>query len=356
MKYSKENIIDYVKEEDVKFIRLFFIDIYGRQRNVSIMPNELDDAFDNGYQIDCTNIPGLKNGKFLLIPDPNTISVLPWRPASGRVVRMFCDIVSKAKEDIPFNTRSLLKAATAKLKDNNITMSIKTEYQFCLFKQDEEGNNTHILYDNATYMDIAPDDKGENVRREVCLSLSEMDIETVGSYHDVGPGQNKILLADADPLKSAGNAITLPMVVKTIANRNGLYADFSHLPLENKITNVQKIVIKIDDNHFESAVNNLKNHFDEIYLFLNNSGYLYADYDEDKDIVFDKESHEIAISRVNCDYNPYLCYALIINAILDSTKFNTKKALSLASAKDIVKTSEFIKNNLPEELITQYLK
>ena len=94
MGYTKNNILEYVKEDDVKFIRIAFIDPYGNQKNISIMPNELENAFDNGIQIDGSRLFGSEASKIILIPDPDTISVLPWRPSQGRVVRMFSKIVN----------------------------------------------------------------------------------------------------------------------------------------------------------------------------------------------------------------------------------------------------------------------
>ena len=92
MSYTKENIMDYVNEEDVKFIRLLFLDAYGKQKNIAIMPNELETTFKNGYTIYASSILDSLSGKVVLWPDPNTISVLPWRPSTGKVVKMFCDV------------------------------------------------------------------------------------------------------------------------------------------------------------------------------------------------------------------------------------------------------------------------
>lgn len=357
MSYTKENIIDYINEDDVKFIRLVFLDAFGNQKNVSIMPNELKNVFENGYTLYSLNIAGFENQKLVLYPDPNTISVLPWRPAAGKVVRMFCDVKRQDKKDFPFSTRKLLQDAQKDLENRKIYIKFRTEFEFYLFKLDEDGNNTLIPYDSASFMDVSPDDKGENVRREICLSLDEMEINTCGSFHDFGPGQNKILISFADPLKAAEDSATFMTVVKTISNRNGLCADFSHLPLASKPVNKNRIVIKIEDKDiFDTAIINLKNHYDELYLFLNNKNILYADYDEKTDVSFDSYLKEIYIERLNYQHNPYLVYYLLINAIFDNEKLNKEKALSLNNAKDIAKGSKFINKYLSKDIIEEYLK
>ena len=98
---------------------------------------------------------------------------------------------------------------------------------------DEKNNPTKIPYDNAGYMDIAPEDKGENVRREICLTLEQMGIMPESSHHEEGPGQNEIDFRFSDALTAADNVMTFQTVVRTVASRNGLFADFSPKPLEN---------------------------------------------------------------------------------------------------------------------------
>ena len=239
-------------------------------------------------------------------------------------------------------------------KDEDIYFS--TEFEFYLFKMDEEGQNTLIPYDNASYMDIAPDDKGENVRREICLSLHEMEIQTGGSHHAYGPGQNKIILVEDKPLYAAENMITFESVVKTIAARNGLYADFSHRPKEDLAVSSHQIRIKVKKDKLEKYYNNLKKHYDEIYLFLNNTSYLYDEYDEKKNIILDEFSSSIVINRVSYTSDPYLAYSLIMYALFDEEESSLKKAYTLNEAKEIASCSKFIKKHIPEELLNFYIK
>ena len=195
MEYSKNEVMQYVTEEDVKFIRMAFCDIYGRQKNVSVMPQELNRAFEYGIAIDASAIAGFGGeirSDLLLHPDPSTLSVLPWRPDHGRVVRMFCDITHPDGTPFEADCRSILKRTVEDDEKEGIDFFYGAEMEFYLFKRDDEGEPTKIPYDHAGYMDIAPEDKGENVRREICLDLELMGIKPESSHHEEGPGQNEI--------------------------------------------------------------------------------------------------------------------------------------------------------------------
>lgn len=111
-----------------------------------------------------------------------------------------------------------------------LSFAFSAEQEFYLFKLNEAGNPTKIPYDEAGYMDIAPEDKGENIRREICLTLEQMGIRPESSHHEEGPGQNEIDIRYSDPLTAADNAMTFQTVVKTVSRQNGLYADFSANP------------------------------------------------------------------------------------------------------------------------------
>ncbi|MBR5987402.1 MAG: glutamine synthetase, partial [Clostridia bacterium] len=211
MNYTKQEVMEFVKEEDVKFIRLAFCDVFGRLKNVSIMESELSRAFDTGIAIDASAIAGFgdeAHSDVFLRPDPDTLSILPWRPEHGRVVRMFCNIT--LPDGTPFfaDTRRLLTQAMEEAKKEGYTFRFGTEIEFYLFKLDEDGNKTDIPYDNAGYMDMSPDDKGENVRREICLTLEQMGIYPESSHHEEGPGQNEIDFRYSSPLEAADNAQT----------------------------------------------------------------------------------------------------------------------------------------------------
>ena len=237
MKYSREEILQYVAEEDVKFIRLAFCDVRGRQKNISVMPGELERALDGGIAIDASAIAGFGGevrSDLLLRPDPATLAPLPWRPEHGRVVRLFCTLENPDGSPCQADTRALLAQAVADAQAQGLEFSFGAEMEFYLFRRDEEGKPTGIPFDSAGYMDVAPEDRGENVRREICLTLEQMGIRPESSHHEEGPGQNEIDFRYADPLTAADQAVTFRSVVQTIAARNGLYADFSPKPLPDK--------------------------------------------------------------------------------------------------------------------------
>ena len=236
MKYSKEEVMQYVAEEDVKFIRLAFCDVFGKQKNISIMPDELPRAFEHGIAFDASAIKGFGDearSDLFLHPEPETLTWLPWRPEHGKVVRMFCNITYPDASPFECDTRSLLKSAESAAKQAGYTFYFGAEQEFYLFELDENNMPTKTPYDNAGYMDIAPEDRGENVRREICLTLEQMGIMPESSHHEEGPGHNEIDFRYARALAAADNVMTFQTVVKTVARRNGLYADFSPKPLEN---------------------------------------------------------------------------------------------------------------------------
>ena len=236
MNYSKEEVMQYVAEEDVKFIRLAFCDVFGKQKNISIMPEELPRAFEHGIAFDASAIAGFgdeAHSDLFLHPDPETLTWLPWRPEHGKVVRMFCAVSYPDGTPFACDTRGLLKKAVADARAAGYTFSFGAEQEFYLFELDEKNDPTKIPYDRAGYMDIAPEDKGENVRREICLTLEQMGIRPESSHHEEGPGQNEIDFRYTEALAAADNVMTFQTVVRTVARRNGLYADFSPKPLLN---------------------------------------------------------------------------------------------------------------------------
>nr|AHF24391.1 glutamine synthetase catalytic subunit [uncultured bacterium Contig29] len=340
MNYTEEEVLQFVQEEDVKFIRLAFCDIYGKPKNVSIMPDELRRAFSSGIAIDASAIPGFGTGihsDLFLHPDPDTLSVLPWRPEHGRVIRMFCSVSYPDGTPYENDTRTLLKKTVKKAADAGFTFFFGPEMEFYLFELDENGNRTRKTYDQASYMDIAPDDKGENVRREICLTLEKMGIYPESSHHEEGPGQNEIDFRYSDALSSADNAVTFMTVVKTVAARNGLYADFSPKPLPDLPGNGMHINLSVRgaDGSFpqEAMMAGIMDKIRDITLFLNPSVESYKRLGGRKApgyISWSRENRSqlIRVPAASGEYaraelrspdpgtNPYLAYTLLIEAAL----------------------------------------
>lgn len=237
MKYTESEVLEFISTNDVKFIKLLFTDIFGNIKSISIMPDELPRAFQTGISFDGSSVKGFmqtSESDLFLVPDPATLAILPWRPQHGRVIRFYCNIKKPDGTLFDGDGRYILQKTVAEAEKLGYTCKIGTECEFYLFENDESGIPTHIPHDRGTYCDQAPRDKGENVRREICLTLEEMGIKPETSHHETGPGQHEIDFKYSDPCMAAENLSTFKTVVKTIAARNGLFASFMPKPLENK--------------------------------------------------------------------------------------------------------------------------
>lgn len=401
MKYTKDEIAQYVEERDVKFIRMAFCDIYGKQKNISVMPTELDRAFTDGIAVDASAIPGFGGrvrSDLFLHPDSSTLSVLPWRPEHGRVIRMFCSVTHPDGSPCPEDVRSLLIRTADEARKKGYAFSFGTEIEFYLFRLDDEGEPTKIPYDRAGYMDIAPDDKGENVRREICLTLEQMGITPESSHHEEGPGQNEIDFRYADPITTADNAVTFRAVVDTIAARSGLHADFSPKPLADTAGNGMHINLSVtaDDgkDRTEEMIAGILSHISEITAFLNptESSYLrLGNHKAPRYISFSRENRSqliripaatgafrrVELRSPDPTCNPYLALTLLIRAAMDGIErhlmppppvemnfFDAPASVldsyaslpkTLPEARALAAASDFVSSVLPKEIIDAYI-
>ena len=402
MKYTPEEVMQFVQEEDVKFIRLAFCNVYGKQHNVAIMPAELKRAFTYGIAFDASAVEGFGGeirSDLLLHPDPSTLIQLPWRPEQGKVVRMFCDISYPDGRPFERDTRSILKRAVATAEAKGFRFAFGAEMEFYLFRLDEYGEPTRIPYDRAGYMDIAPEDKGENVRREICLTLEQMGIRPECSHHEQGPGQNEIDFRYSQPLTAADNAATFRTVVDSVAVRNGLAADFSPKPLSGQPGNGMHINISAKSadgaDVMPSLIAGILAHIAEMTVFLNTVDASYLRFGGSKAPRYiswssENRSQLIRIPAAQGEYrraelrspdplcNPYLAFALLIYAGLDGIRrqmelpkaadinffsaseevksaFKTLPA-TLAQAKAAAESSAFIADILPPSIIDYYTR
>lgn len=339
--YTKKDVFDFVREEGVKFIRLAFCDLNGNQKNISIMPDELERAFDDGISFDASAVHGFGDevgSDLFLSPVPSTLSILPWRPSQGKVVKMFCFVKTPDGNNFPKDPRYILSKAVDRAKSLGINVKIGSEYEFYLFKTDENGYPTKIPFDNAGYMDVAPDDKGENIRREICLSLVDMGIYPESSHHEEGPGQNEIDFRYNDPMAAADDAMNFLSVVKTAAQRNGLYADFSPKPLEDKSGNGLHINMSVESDEKSDLsgffMAGILSHICEITAFLNRTeesykrlgkmkapGYVTWSAENRSQLIripaAKGTSRRIELRSPDPSANVYLAYALLIHAGID---------------------------------------
>lgn len=411
MDTTVKEVLDFVQENDVKFIRLAFCDLLGRQKNISIMPHELQDAFEDGVSFDSCAIKGFSDGTksdLFLYPDPTTLTVLSWRPQQGRVVRFHCDIKNPDRSIFACDTRGILKRAIKRCEEKGYICKVGVECEFYLFKTDADGEPTNIPFDTGSYFDISPLDKCEDVRREICLSLEEMGIYPERSHHEQGPGQNEINFKFSDALGSADNLLTFKTVVKAIAARNGLFASFMPKPLADKSGSGLHISLSLSQNGYnifkkgndehsktaESFIAGILEKSAEITAFLNpipNSYERFGAFEAPKYVSWSHanrsqlvripaatgEKMRMELRSPDPAVNPYLAFALIINAGLNGIEkeltlppevdvdlYNTDESITntlsrlpanMADALALAKNSAFVKKSVGAEVLSKFI-
>ncbi|GAB3066771.1 type I glutamate--ammonia ligase [Virgibacillus ainsalahensis] len=234
-KFTKDEILKQIEEENVRFIRLQFTDMLGTIKNVEIPLSQLDKALDNKMMFDGSSIEGfvrIEESDMYLYPDVDTFVVFPWTSDKGKVARFICDIYNA--DGTPFEgcPRYNLKRNLKKMEELGFdAFNIGTEPEFFLFKLDENGDPSLDLNDHGGYFDLAPTDLGENCRRDIVLELEDMGFEIEASHHEVAPGQHEIDFKYADAIRHADDIQTFKLVVKTIARKHNLHATFMPKPL-----------------------------------------------------------------------------------------------------------------------------
>lgn len=391
MSYSITDVKEYVREEDVKFIRLAFCDVDGKLKNASVMPSELDRAFQCGVSFDGSAIKGFQKQEksdLLLFPDPDTLTLLPWRPSHGKVIRLFCDVKTPDGKAYELDSRNVLKKAIEYARKEGVTCNFGSEFEFYLFKTDENGARTKEPSDSAGYMDVAPEDKGENVRREICLTIEEMGLYPECSHHEEGPGQNEIDFRYSDPLSSADHAVIFKNATEIIANKNGLWATFDPKPLAGKSGSGMHVNVSVqkDDGEdvFDSFVAGVLRRLKENTFFFNPVQESYKRLGEMKApnrVCWANQNRSTAIRipatsgqkrfelrSPDGTANPYLAYALVIYSGIEGVKDKLKLPpefsgnaffcdeaeklpFDLKSAYEIVSASEFVKKHIPDKFL-----
>ncbi|MDR3288823.1 MAG: glutamine synthetase family protein [Peptococcaceae bacterium] len=407
-----KEVLQFVKENDVKFIRLGFCDPFGVQKNISLMPDGLPDAFENGVSFDASAIQGFSDitkSDLFLFPDPSTLTVLPWRPEPGRVVRFYCDIKNPDGSSFWGDTRFLLKQVMKHYEKNGYSCQIGTECEFYLFKMDENGEPTKVTMDRGGYLDISPLDQGENIRREICLCLEEMGLKPESSHHEQGPGQNEVCFKFSGALTSADNVLTFKSVVKSIAARNGFFASFMpkpildqsgsglhlNLSLAQNGANIFRNIVQGSANTAESFIAGVLAKVPEMTLFLNplaNSYERFGGFEAPKYVSWSHQNRSqliripaatgertrMELRSPDPSLNPYLAFALIISAGFDGIQnelvlppshdvdlYRAAESVvsrltllpeSLHQAIVLAENSDFITKVVPEEIRRKYIE
>ncbi len=396
---TEQEVLAFVEEQDVKFIRLAFVDLLGTMKNISIQPAELERAFASGVSFDASAVSGFcdaRDSELFLRPDLDTLTVLPWRPQTGRVARLMCDCVQPGYTPFEGCSRTILRRVVEQARQRGYFFRIGTEYEFYLFQADEAGRVTLTPQDAAGYMDVSPLDRGENIRREICLSLEAMHIQPECSHHEQGPGQNEIDFRYAGALTAADNAMAFKGAVRTIASLYGLHASFMPKPLENESGNglhVNLSIVRNGRNLFagengalgeeaRQAMAGILRRVREISLFLNPLPSSYQrlgqceapggvnwNYGNREACVripaATGDSGRMELRSPDPACNPYLAYALIIAAALEgmadhaplqpSGEETARLPDSLSEAIALAERSDFLRTVLPERTLQRYL-
>ena len=346
MTHTLDQLLRFVEENDIKFIRLAFCDMFGVQKNIAIMSSQLRHAAEQGVSFDASAIPGFANvaeSDLFLQPDLDTFALLPWRPSEGCVGRLFCDVRYPDGRPFEGDGRALLRRTEQAAAKEGYHFLVGPECEFYLFETDEHGQPTRIPFDQGGYFDLAPIDRGENVRRSICLTLEEMGIQPERSHHEQGPGQNEIDFRYSDPITAADNAMTFQTIVKMVAHRNGLYADFSPKPLEGKPGSGFHINLSVRSkdgtDYLGQVMAGVLDKVEEMTVFLNPTQSSYARFGSGKAPSYISWSREnrsqlVRVPAAVGEYrraelrspdpmaNPYLAFALMIEAGLYGIRQN----------------------------------
>ena len=235
MGYDREEILRMVEDEEIEFVRMQFTDIFGQLKNVAITASQIGKAVNGQIMFDGSSIEGftrVEESDQYLIPDLNSFTVFPWRPAQGRVARLICDVYDTDGAPFVGDPRGVLRRVIQKARDMGFdAFNIGPELEFFLFETDGEGRATTRTGDQAGYFDLGPLDQGESTRREICRMLEEMGFEIEASHHESAAGQHEIDFRYTHALDAADKIMTFKLAVKSIARKNGLHATFMPKPL-----------------------------------------------------------------------------------------------------------------------------
>jgi glutamine synthetase len=386
---TRDRIMAFIEEQDVRFVKLAFCDIFGQLKNISISAKSLPKAMERGVGLNAAFIRGFLNiddSDLLLFPDPDTMTILPWRPADGKVARFFCEIRQSDGSPFDGDVRSILKTYEKSLIKANTDLHARTEIEFYLFKKDADGNPTDIPMDRASYFEAAPIDKGENIRREICLNMEQMGIIYVASHHEKGPGQNEIRFSPAPLLDAADHLVTFKDIVKITADRMGLFASFLPKPLFNENGSGLAISLSLDKAKASDRgalarqmTGGILRRIEEITLFLNpiansyerigtfeapfavnyglgNGNYLIKTH---------PEAARVKVRSTDPSCNPYLACLLLAGAAMEGIRdkvnpddYCTGSELpdTLNDAIKRAEKSEFVTTMIPQVLFEKFLQ
>ena len=386
-RYTKQDIIRMVEEEDVEFIRLQFTDMFGTLKNIAITSSQLEKALNNECMFDGSSIEGfvrIEESDMYLHPDPDTFVIFPWRPQQGKVARIICDICTIDHTPFLGDPRYILQKMIKEAEELGYRFDVGPECEFFLFHTDDNGVPTTLTHEKAGYLDISPLDLGENARRDMVLTLEDMGYEVESSHHETAPAQHEIDFKFTGANEMADCVMTFKMAVRTIAKRHGLHATFMPKPraeVNGSGMHIHFALYKDGKNIFAdpSDVNGLS---EDAYHFIggllahsqemaaitnplvNSYKRLVPGYDAPTELTWTKNNQNslIRISNLRKDSlaielrspdaaaNPYLVFAVCVAAGLDG--IHHKLYPTKASDRSFSESDQKAMNigNLPENL------
>ncbi len=381
--YTREEILEMVRDEDVEFIRLQFTDMFGTLKNIAVTARELPRALNNQCIVDGSLIAGVREGKetdMYLYPDPDTFTILPWRPQQGKVARMICDLYRPDGKPYISSSRYILKKVTDEAKEKGYTCYVDPECEFFLFHSDDNGIPTTVTHEQAGYLDMSPLDLGENARRDMVLSLEDMGIEVESSHHEIAPAQHEIDFRYGEIREMADRIMTFKMTVRSVAKRHGLHATFMPKPrsqVNGSGMHINFSLYKNGRNIFEKPdapkelseeayyfVGGLLAHSREMALItnplVNSYKRLVPGYEAPTELTWSKcnqnslvklqvprgEDTRIELRSPDAASNPYLVFAVCLAAGLDGIEKKLAPVKSSNCSEEDAEKPE----NLPETL------
>ena len=329
--FTEEDIKGFIKEYNIQFIKLQFVDINGHVKNLTIPSHHIEKALNNEIMLDGSSIKGFRSietSDMFFYPDKNSFQLLPWREKDGsHSARLICDIYNA--DGTPFEgcPRCNLKRVMREAEKMGFSMNVGPEAEFFLFAKDKEGNITTTTQDSAGYYDVGPEDLGEDVRSDIVTTLQEMDFDIEASHHEVADGQHEIDFRYADILTAADNVATFKIAVKAVAAKHNLHATFMPKPIEYELSDIAKYSIGGMLKHVKeitAVLNPTVNSFKRlvpgyeapVYLawsLANRSALLRVPAKRGVSTRVELRSPDPAC-------NPYLAFAAILEACLDGIR------------------------------------
>ena len=360
---TRDEIMKIIKEKNVNFFRLQFVDIFGFLKNIALPLSQIEKALDGKIMFDGSSIEGfvrINESDMYLKPDYDTFTILPWRAKGGtNAARIMCDVYKPDGTPFVGCPRNNLKRVLADAKKMGYTMNVGTECEFFLFKRDEEGLPTVITDDVTSYFDVEPDDSGIDCRRKIIQTLEAMGFEIEASHHEVAEGQHEINFKYADALTAADNTVTFKWVVRSIAAEFGLHATFMPKPVfgvngsgmhtNQSLFNLDGTnaffdekgplqLSKVAYKYIAGIMKNARGFCAVTNPLVNSYKRLVVGYEAPVYIAWSASNRSVLVripasrgvgtrTEVRCPdpaCNPYLAFAMMLNSGLDGVKNNLK--------------------------------